>query len=494
MQASSTFLLLVLIVLFLSVWWRRRRKAGEPPLEQGWIPLIGKTYGFIQDPLKFLRARQEKYGDIFTVYIAGRYITFVMDPFLYINVIRYRKQIDFQQFADDIASKTFGYPAINEDKFPSLNERIHKSYKYLQGETLENLTETLRNNLQWIFKRELPEVRDWRNEEMYHFCCRLMFEANFLTLYGKNCAIGGHKQMTEIRSMFEKFDKMFPYLVARIPIQLLGSTRSIREKLINYFLPKNMAVWKESSEIVQARKQLLEQYEVLMEKDKAAHHFAFLWASVGNTLPATFWALYYLVMHPEALAAVHDEIDHVLRSTGQEIDPDYIIHLTREKLDGLIYLGSAINESFRLCSASMNIRVAQEDFTLKFEETKAISLRKGDWVAFYPQSLHLDPEVYENPEVYKFDRFVEDGKEKTAFYKNGKKLRDYLMPFGSGVSKCPGRFFAVNEIKQFLILLIKYYDMEILPGERQVGLDSSRAGLGILLPNSPVHFRYKLRT
>ena len=33
----------------------------------------------------------------------------------------------------------------------------------------------------------------------------------------------------------------------------------------------------------------------------AAHHFAILWASVGNTVPATFWALYYLINQQEAL-------------------------------------------------------------------------------------------------------------------------------------------------------------------------------------------------
>ncbi|KAH1177317.1 hypothetical protein KIL84_011019, partial [Mauremys mutica] len=70
----------------------------------------------------------------------------------------------------------------------------------------------------------------------------------------------------------------------------------------------------------------------------AAHHFAFLWASVGNTIPATFWAMYYLLRHPKALAVVRDEIDHLLQSTGQKKGPGYSIHLTREQLDNLVYL------------------------------------------------------------------------------------------------------------------------------------------------------------
>lgn len=50
--------------------------------------------------------------------------------------------------------------------------------------------------------------------------------------------------------------------------------------------------------------------------------------------------MYYLLRHPEALAAVRDEIDHLLQSTGQKKGPGYNIHLTREQLDNLVYLGN----------------------------------------------------------------------------------------------------------------------------------------------------------
>lgn len=69
------------------------------------------------------------------------------------------------------------------------------------------------------------------------------------------------------------------------------------------------------------------------------------------------------------------------------------------------------------------------------------------------------------------------------------------MPFGSGVTKCPGRFFAVHEIKQFLALVLSYFNMELLDSAVKVPpLDQSRAGLGILQPTYDVDFRYKLKT
>lgn len=85
--------------------------------------------------------------------------------------------------------------------------------------------------------------------------------------------------------------------------------------------------------------------------------------------------------------------------------------------------------------------------------------------------------------------------EKTAFYRDGRKLRYYYMPFGSGVTKCPGRFFAVHEIKQFLALLLAYFDMELLDSNVKVPLlDQTRAGLGILQPTYDVDFKYRLKS
>lgn len=60
---------------------------------------------------------------------------------------------------------------------------------------------------------------------------------------------------------------------------------------------------------------------------------------------------------------------------------------------------SSVNESLRLSSVSMNIRVVQEDFCLRLDAQNSISLRKDDIIALYPQSTHLDPEIYEQPQV-----------------------------------------------------------------------------------------------
>ncbi|PWA23287.1 hypothetical protein CCH79_00020893 [Gambusia affinis] len=398
------------------------RKPGEPPLVKGWIPFVGKALDFGKDAHKFLEEHRREHGDVFTVQIAGKYMTFIMDPLLYPGIIKQGRQLDFHEFTDKVAPLTFGYPPVLGNTFPGLWEQIKRSFQLLQGDHLAPLTESMMGNLMLVFRQDhLNGASDWRRGSLYEFCCSVMFEASFLTIYGRPATGGRHGGMDRLRNDFHKFDNMFPFLIAQIPIWLLGRTLAIRQKLISYFLPQHMSQWTNTSQFIQRRAQLFEQHDKLKDVEKAAHHFAILWASVGNTLPATFWAAYFLVSQVEALKVVRQEIVDVLRDSGVDFSTSNDIMLSKEQLDKLVFLGafqfmfrsvmkrvdngpspsseSAINESLRLSSASMNIRVAQEDFSLRLDSDRSVGVRKGDVIALYPQSLHLDPEVYEDPQV-----------------------------------------------------------------------------------------------
>lgn len=82
---------------------------------------------------------------------------------------------------------------------------------------------------------------------------------------------------------------------------------------------------------------------------------------------------------------------------------------------------------------------------------------------------------------------------KTTFFKRGKKLRYYLLPFGFGISKCPGRYVALNEIKLMLIVFLTYFDLEII-SDTNVELNQNYLFLGVQRPDSDVLFRYKVKS
>lgn len=60
---------------------------------------------------------------------------------------------------------------------------------------------------------------------------------------------------------------------------------------------------------------------------------------------------------------------------------------------------SIIKEAMRLSSASLNVRVAKGDFLLHLDNMESYRIRKDDVIALYPQMIHFDPEIYEDPLV-----------------------------------------------------------------------------------------------
>lgn len=123
------------------------------------------------------------------------------------------------------------------------------------------------------------------------------------------------------------------------------------------------------------------------------------------------------------------------------------------------------------------------------------------WSVQVKKEIHLVKLAYRfvffvfSSQTFKYDRYLdENGKTKTTFYCNGLKLKYYYMPFGSGATICPGRLFAVQEIKQFLILMLSYFELEFVESNVKCPpLDQSRAGLGVLPPLNDVEFKYKFK-
>ena len=106
----------------------------------------------------------------------------------------------------------------------------------------------------------------------------------------------------------------------------------------------------------------------------------------------------------------------------------------------------------------------------------------GTVLAVPIQPIHYDEEIY--PDASKFEpfRFVKeggvgnifdsfDGTEKTrakAQSKSTATLDDAFLGFGFGKHACPGRFFALNEIKVFVAHMLLNYEIEHREGRPQL--------------------------
>lgn len=157
---------------------------------------------------------------------------------------------------------------------------------------------------------------------------------------------------------------------------------------------------------------------------------------------------------------------------------------------------SVLNESLRLTAAPFITREVVSDLALPMADGREFTLRRGDRLLLFPfLSPQKDPEIYTDPEVFKYNRFLNaDGSEKKDFYKDGKRLKNYSMPWGAGHNQCLGRTFATNSIKQFVFLVLLHFDLELLDaGAELPEFDLSRYGFGLMQPEHDVQVRLRLR-
>uniref|UniRef100_UPI0037E81884 5-beta-cholestane-3-alpha,7-alpha-diol 12-alpha-hydroxylase-like n=1 Tax=Semicossyphus pulcher TaxID=241346 RepID=UPI0037E81884 len=483
----------------------RQRRPGEPPLDKGPIPWLGHVFEYRRHPIKFLQRMKQKHGEVFTIQLVGMYITCLVDPLsLAAFVKESQEKLDFNKFAQDLAERIFGLK-IPKDEKPS-----REPHKHLRGEGLEVLTQATMCNLRNVMLQNIGSSSDkktWLEDKLFMFSYKTIFSASYLSLFGNaSCKSEGslekakEKDLAEsdaLFSMFRKYDRLFPKLAygLLLPWDKMEMER-IKAFLWNALSIRKIKAKDNISRLVLDMQQVHQELgtkESMLER----HMFVLLWTSQANVGPSAFWLLFFLMKHPEAMAAVKEEVNLVLKESDQDVaHGGHLIDVTYDMLMKTPILDSAIEETLRLIMASLLFRAVLQDTTLKTADGCEYYMRKGDSMVAFPYiAVHIDPEIHPDPHSFKYDRFLNpDGSKKTNFYKAGQKMKYYSLPWGAGLTMCPGRFFATNELKQFIFLMMVYFDFELKnPNEKIPDADINRLGFGVIHPNQDIQFRYRPR-
>ena len=60
---------------------------------------------------------------------------------------------------------------------------------------------------------------------------------------------------------------------------------------------------------------------------------------------------------------------------------------------------SFLKETIRMTSGVFMVRIVMEDTSFTMPNGQTYRCRKGDGVAMYPPTIHMDPEIFEEPQV-----------------------------------------------------------------------------------------------
>uniref|UniRef100_A0A8B9LI67 Prostacyclin synthase n=1 Tax=Astyanax mexicanus TaxID=7994 RepID=A0A8B9LI67_ASTMX len=446
-----------LISLTIVTWSKR-----EPPLDKGVIPWLGHALDFGKDAAKFLTRMKLKHGDIFTVRVAGRYVTVLLDPHSYDSVLQDTTSLDFTHYAQVLMDRIFNLRLPNHK--PDSEKAIMK--RHFHGESLSCLNHNMQNHLQTLLMFETTATQnqtDWKHDGLFGFCYSLLFRAGYLTLFGgeqnNNCT-----DAAKVYKEYQKFDSLL-IKMARTTLksekQTAGSVKQrLWELLAQAGQRENSSLW------LQSYRQHLEQEGADEETQRKAMllqlHFNYLFSFFHKILQMLLFCVSVLL--------------NVL----------YICNFS----------DSALEETLRLTAAPFITREVLQNKTLHMADGQEYDLRRGDRVCLFPFiSPQMDPEIHHKPEQFKYDRFLNaDGTAKEDFFKSGRRLKYYTMPWGAGTNACVGKPFAVQSIRQFVFLVLSHLNIELSDSEAQVpAVDASRYGFGMVQPIKELPIRYKLR-
>jgi len=183
----------------------------------------------------------------------------------------------------------------------------------------------------------------------------------------------------------------------------------------------------------------------------------------------------------------------VLASNEQQHSDSGVVCFTYEQIEALHVTDSAIVEAARFSSCSFINKIAMQDCVMETYKRK-FKIRKGDSLMFSAGHAHKDPDVYPEPEKYKYDRFLRDSvsNDPPKFVKDGFKTAAPMFMFSEGKHKCPGRFFAMNEMKMLFLFIFTQLDIELI--DKTACLDDTFMGVGISPPVKDLRIRYRLNS
>lgn len=457
-----------------------------PPHLTSWIPYVGSAVEMGTGIVDFIRSKAQKLNSpIFTATILGDKCIFLGDPELQMLLFRpkYKKFLDGfflqKQFMKRVVKMTD--EEIQESFVPSITKISAPQYLHFlfKGQELERSM----GRVQDYFTRNLPKLAasetEWTRHPMYETVLAAVFSAT-MGPFLSDAMVDDEAKL----EAFRDFEKGVVPLFNNAPHFLTSKARAARDMLTEFVSSESF--WERASPLLKERRATLPLSKSAFSKG----NFGLVFAAVANSAPAVFWAVVHLMQDPAAWMACREQLDVVLAKKGNQSSTPDQARFTLDDLDELTLLDSAFWETLRLHQANFTIRKVTQEFTVE-HNGRSYLFQEGLRIMAYWPVLHHDPDIFENPLEFRYDRFV---KKQEFFLKNGKKINYFpVVAFGGGEHLCPGRKFIAYEAKLYLAMLMLNFDMRLAEGETIPGIDLANQGLGVSHPDKEIHFEVRKR-
>ncbi|XP_048531142.1 cytochrome P450 87A3-like [Triticum urartu] len=418
-----------LLILWLFRWYCSSSitaKGRLPPGSRG-LPVLGETLQFFAGSPSlelhpFFKRRLERYGPIFRTNLIGVDLIVSLDAELN-NLVFQQDERLFENWWPESVMRIFGP---------------------------ENLRLVLLQDVQRTAQASLLSWLDLPSVELKEATSSMIFSvtAKRLISYDSSSSDG------KLWKQFDAFIRgllAFPlYIPGTAFYQCMQGRKEVMKILRKLFDERKKAPSRlEKVDFIDLLIDTIKEDKLAMSDNFALNLiFLLLFAGFETTSSGITAAIKFLTDNPKALQELTDEHENIRK---RRASPD--AEITWEEYKSMKFTSCVIHESLRMANiAPLLFKKAREDVHIK-----AYTIPKGSKVMVCPSIVHLNPTIYEDPNVFNPWRWKEIAEPL------GGASKDF-MAFGGGLRLCVGAEFAKLQMAIFLHSLVTKYRWKAIKG------------------------------
>jgi sterol 14-demethylase len=439
-----------------------------PPVVSGGLPLLGHLLELRRDPLRFMARVHEECGEIGEFNLAGNRIVMVFGEAAQEAFFRAPDEQLDQAAAYPFMKPVFG-PGVVFDASPDQRKQAMRNQS-LRDHQMRGHAETIATEVERMIAgfgaRGERDVLDFFSELTIYTSSSALIGAEFRDELGP--------EYVDIFKDLERGTDAFAYVNPYLPLPAFWRRDRARKKLVG----KLEAIFQQREREGRKPKDLFHVLHGLRDESGKRRYsdeqitgmfISMMFAGHHTTSVVASWALLDLLLHPEWMEAVRDEID-ALYADGRDV--------SYQALREIPLLESCLKETLRLHPPLIILmRKVMIDF-----QYKAWIVPTGRTLAASPAISNRMPEHFAEPERYDPTRYGAGREEDRQGFA--------WIPFGAGRHRCVGSAFAMMQLKAIFSILLQRYDFELAQPPESYGNDYSKMVVAV---RQPCGVRYRRR-
>ncbi|KAK0469342.1 lanosterol 14-alpha-demethylase [Desarmillaria tabescens] len=465
---------------------------SRPPVVFHWFPFIGSSVQYGSDPLEFLFACQEKYGDVFTFILLGRRVTVALgakgNNFVLggkstvFNAEDAYKHMTSPVFGDDVVYAIPNHQFMEQKKFIKFGLST-ESFRTYVG-MFEDEVETYLSN-EPVFKsyQDPKRAGEWGSFDP----CQVIAEITILTasrtLQGKQIRAALDKSFAELIADLDGGFTPMNFFFPNLPLEHYRRRDRAHRKISDFYIDivkqrKAKGDDQELDMIAALSGQVYRSGKPMTDSEVAHCMIALLMAGQHTSASTGAWAVLRLADDPDFAEKIYQEQVKFFGTPDRKLRP-----MTYDEARELPLMNTLIRETLRLHPPIHTImRHVREDVPVPPSlaapsKDGVYVVPKGDYVLASPTVSHTDPRVWRN--AMKFDpyrwidpegmaaqaleTYVDEHGEKIdyGFGAVSKGTESPYQPFGAGRHRCVGEQFAYLQVGTILATLVRELEFRL---------------------------------